>query len=124
MGRPREIALTVTGILPKVPASPWRRVTRRKMVVRDPQPAIGEHAPLCRRNLSIVQNLANAVFATVDAGIIAGAFANAFDESNGLIDPHRAAGIVAVLFKIENQEDAVLARIRQGRLNDAQEMIG
>ena len=36
MGRAREIALTVTGVLPKLPASPWRRVTRCKMVVRDP----------------------------------------------------------------------------------------
>jgi hypothetical protein len=46
------------------------------------------------------------IFAGINARIYAGALANPLDKSNRLIDPHRASGIMTILFEIKDQQDA------------------
>ena len=45
------------------------------------------------------------IFAGIDAGVFAGAFMDPLDEGDCLIDPHRAAGIMTILFEIEHEQD-------------------
>src|SRR4029453_2926809 len=68
------------------------------------------------------------IFAGVNAWILASSLANPFDECNRLINAHRPAGIVAIFFEIEHEQNASRSRcwigLRPGTGNDAQKMIG
>ncbi len=52
------------------------------------------------------------IFAGINAGIYAGPLANSLNKSNRLIDPHRAAGIMTILFEIEHQQNTRASRSR------------
>src|SRR5205809_2920822 len=68
------------------------------------------------------------VFDGIKAGIFSGALANSLNEGNRLIGTHRAAGIMTVLFEIEDEQDARRPRQRTGlrpRVGDnTEKMIG
>src|SRR5438045_4304828 len=66
-------AFAVAGVLPQLPRAPRRNVTRFIAVIRDPEPAIRQGAPLRRSHARRVQHLAQAVFAAVKAGVFSGA---------------------------------------------------
>ena len=102
----RKITLTISRVLPKVPIIPWCRVARFGVIVRDPQPAISEGLSLSRAHIAAVQDGAEAILTAIDTGKLSGPLPNPFDKPDGLIDAHRAAGIMIVLLKIEHQQDS------------------
>ena len=68
------------------------------------------------------------IFAGINARILASPLADPFYKCNRLINAHRPAGIVAIFFEIEHEQDASRSRcwigLRPGIGNDAQKMIG
>ena len=76
------------------------------MIVRDPEPAIAENLFVGPADAGSIHHRAKAILAAVNAGIFSGALFDALDKARGLIDPHGPAGIMAVLFEIEDEQDA------------------
>ena len=52
------------------------------------------------------------IFAGINAWIHAGALANSLNKSNCLINPHRATGIMTILFEIKDQQNTRASRRR------------
>src|SRR5688572_18706639 len=76
--------------------------------------------------LRAVKHLFEAIFTAVKTGIFAGALLDAFDERDGLGNAHGAAGIMAVLFEIEDEQHTTGMNVRTlvGRCDGAKEMLG
>src|ERR1043166_455788 len=129
VSRAWKTTLAITAVLPKRPVVPWRRRMRLLGIVCNPQPAFPERFSLCGSDSRTIQNLREMVFAGINTGIHTGALANAFNERNCLIRPHRSARIVAVFLEIEYQQNARArpncgVRLRPGTGDNTQEMIG
>ena len=127
-----QTAFTVASVLPKVPASPWRSISRLVVIIGDPKPAIGNHAAMGGGRAAPVQHLAQTKFAAVNPGIFSGALFDSLDERSRLGRAHRATRIMTVLFEIEHEQYTRPRFFRVGsgidqrmrRTNDGEEMIG
>jgi len=101
-----QTAFAVTGVLPQVPALPRRGGPRLVVIIGDPKPAIGKDSPMRGGRAAPVQHLAQTIFAPVDPGIFAGPLFDSLHEDDRLRHAHGSAGIMPVLFEIENEQNA------------------
>src|SRR5260370_22205611 len=62
-----QTAFAVTGVLPKVPASPRRSGPRLIVIIGDPKPAIGKNRAMSVGRAAAVQHLPQTIFAPVDS---------------------------------------------------------
>ena len=90
-----------------MPEVPRRCGSRLAAIICQPEPALCQNALLHAAHIPTSKSLSHIIFAGINAGIFAGAFVDPLDERDRLIDPHRAAGIMAILFEIEHEQDAV-----------------
>src|ERR1043166_2428286 len=107
-----QIAFPVAGVLPEAPITPGGARRWLVMIVRDPEPAVSENGFIGSTHAGSVHDRAQPIFAAVNTWIFSGSLFNALDEARGLIDPHGAAGIMAVSFKIEDKKET--ARLNAG----------
>src|ERR1700704_849263 len=87
--------------------TPRRRVLGLTMIIRDPKPAVAQGLSLGRRDPRAIQHLVKTILAAIETWIPPSALADSFDEGDGLIDSHRAAWIMAILFEIEDEQNTV-----------------
>src|SRR5262249_142480 len=127
-----QTALAVAGVLPEMPIAPWRSVTRLRMIVGDPEPAVGENRAISPARTATVKHRAQTIFAAVNAGIFSGTLFDSLHKGNSLPDAHRTAAIVIVHFEIEHEQNArtVFFFVGRGihnwmrRSHDGKEMVG
>src|SRR5439155_15157959 len=100
-------APAIAAILPQMPEVPRRCGSRLAAIICQPEPALCQDALLRRAHLGTAKSLTRIIFAGINPRIFAGPLVNPFDECHRLIDPHRAARIMTVLFEIEHQQDTV-----------------
>src|SRR5260370_18984130 len=101
-----QTAFAVTGVLPKVPTFPRRGGPRLVVIIGDPKPAIGKDSPIRGGCAAPGQHLAQTIFAPVDPGIFSRALFDPLHERDRFRHAHRSAGIMPVLFEIENEQNA------------------
>src|SRR5206468_13127017 len=83
-----QTAFAVTGVLPKVPASPRRSGPRLVVIIGDPTPAIGKNRAMNSGRAAPEQHLAQPIFTPVDPGIFAGPLFDPLHERDRLRHTH------------------------------------
>ena len=111
-----QSALAIPGVLPEMPVAPGRGVTRLRVVVRDPEPAVGKNRAIGSSRAAAPEHRAQTIFAAVNPRVFSGPLFDSLDESGRLRGAHRAAAIMRVLFEIEHEQNAgpIFFLVRRG----------
>src|SRR5205814_2735259 len=81
-----QTAFAVAGVLPEVPLAPRRNAPRLRVIICDPEPAIGENRAL--RAAHAGKHLAQPIFAAVNSRIFPSPLFNSLTECDGLCGAH------------------------------------